>query len=49
MKILNKHVDIITAIEARIFGLWGEMHTSKLATEENKAKVKKYSNFIKNI
>ena len=41
-EILNKHVDTITAIEAGMLGPWGEMHTSKLATEENKAKVFKY-------
>ena len=40
--ILNKHVDTITAIEAGLLGPWGEMHTSKLATEENKALVFKY-------
>ena len=41
-EILNKHVDTITAIEGGLLGPWGEMHTSKIATEENKAKVFKY-------
>lgn len=41
-KILNNHVDTITAIEAGMLGPWGEMHTSKIATESNKALVFKY-------
>ena len=38
-EVLNKYQDTITAIEAGLLGPWGEMHTSKIATEENKAKV----------
>ena len=41
-KILNKYPDTIIAIEGGILGPWGEMHTSKLATEPNKALVFKY-------
>jgi len=41
-KILNKHLDTLTAIEAGMLGPWGEMHTSKIATNENKALVFKY-------
>lgn len=41
-EILNKHADTLTAIEAGMLGPWGEMHSSKIATEENKAKVFKY-------
>ena len=41
-EILNKHIDTLTAIEAGMLGPWGEMHSSKIATEENKAKVFKY-------
>ena len=41
-KILNKYVDTLTAIEAGMLGPWGEMHGTKLATEENKAKVFKW-------
>ena len=40
--ILNKYKDTVTAIEAGMLGPWGEMHTSKIATEENKALVFKY-------
>ena len=40
--ILNKYKDTLTAIEAGLLGPWGEMHTSKLATNENKALVFKY-------
>ena len=40
--ILNKHIDTLTAIEAGMLGPWGEMHTSDIATEENKALVIKY-------
>ena len=40
--ILNKHVDTLTAIEAGLLGPWGEMHSSKIATEENKALIFKY-------
>lgn len=35
--ILNKYKDTLTAIEAGMIGPWGEMHTSDIATEENKA------------
>ena len=41
-QILNKHEDTLTAIEAGLLGPWGEMHTSKIASEENKALVFKY-------
>ena len=41
-EILNKHEDTLTAIEAGLLGPYGEMHTSKIATEENKALVFKY-------
>ena len=37
--IINKHLDTLTAIEAGMLGPWGEMHTSKIATNENKALV----------
>ena len=40
--VLNKFYHTITAIEAGMLGPWGEMHTSKMATEENKAKVFKF-------
>ena len=40
--ILNKHADTLTAIEAGLLGPWGEMHSSKIATEENKALIFKY-------
>ena len=40
--ILNKYKDILTAIEAGLLGPWGEMHTSKLATDKNKALIFKY-------
>ena len=40
--ILNKYKDTLTAIEAGLLGPWGEMHTSKLATNENKALIFKY-------
>ena len=38
-KIMNKYIDTLTAIEAGMLGPWGEMHSSKIATEENQAKV----------
>ena len=41
-KILNKYPDTIIAIESGMLGPWGEMHTSKIATEENKSAVFKY-------
>ena len=41
-EVLNKHIDTITAIEAGLLGPWGEMHSSKIATEENKALIFKY-------
>ena len=41
-EILNKHADTLTAIESGFLGPWGEMHSSKIATEENKALVIKY-------
>ena len=40
--IMNKYKDTLTAIEAGFLGPWGEMHTSKLATNKNKALVFKY-------
>ena len=40
--IINKHLDTLTAIEAGMLGPWGEMHTSKIASNENKALVFKY-------
>ena len=40
--IMNKYKDTLTAIEAGFLGPWGEMHTSKLATNENKALVFKF-------
>ena len=40
--ILNKYKDTLTAIEAGLLGPWGEMHTSKLATDKNKALIFKY-------
>lgn len=40
--ILNNHIDTLTAIEAGMLGPWGEMHTSEIATEENKALVIKH-------
>ena len=41
-KIMNKHIDTLIAIEAGMLGPWGEMHSSEIATEENKALVFKY-------
>ena len=46
-KIINKHLDILTALETGMLGLWGEMHRSKIATNENKTLVVKY--WIENI
>ena len=40
--VLNKFYYTLTAIEAGMLGPWGEMHTSDIATEANKAKVFKY-------
>ena len=40
--IINKHLDVLTAVEAGMIGPWGEMHSSEMATEENKAKILKY-------
>ena len=40
--ILNKYKDTLTAIEAGLLGPWGEMHTSKIATNKNKALIFKY-------
>ena len=40
--IMNKYKDTLTSIEAGFLGPWGEMHTSKLATNKNKALVFKY-------
>lgn len=37
--ILDKHYHTLIAIEAGMLGPWGEMHTSDIATDENKAKV----------
>lgn len=39
--IINKHLDVLTAVEAGMIGPWGEMHTSEVATEENKAEILK--------
>lgn len=40
--VLEKHADVLTAIEAGMLGPWGEMHTSTIATEKNKGTVLKY-------
>ena len=40
--VLNKFYETVTAIEAGLLGPWGEMHTSVMSTEENKAKVFKF-------
>ena len=40
--ILDKHYHTLIAIEAGMIGPWGEMHSSQIATEENKAKVFKW-------
>ena len=40
--VLNKYPDTLTAIEGGMLGKWGEMHTSAIATNENKALVFKY-------
>ena len=40
--IINKHLDVLTAVEAGMIGPWGEMHSSKIASDENKALVLKY-------
>ena len=40
--IMNKHLDTLTALEAGMLGPWGEMHSSKIATNANKALVFKY-------
>jgi len=40
--VLNKFYHTLTAIEAGMLGPWGEMHTSDISTEANKAKVFKY-------
>ena len=37
--ILDKHYHTLIAIEAGMLGPWGEMHSSDIATDENKAKV----------
>ena len=37
--ILDKHYHTLIAIEAGMLGPWGEMHTSDIVTDENKAKV----------
>ncbi|MCQ2821451.1 MAG: DUF4832 domain-containing protein [archaeon] len=34
--VLNEYKDVIVAIEAGFLGPWGEMHSSKIATPENK-------------
>ena len=39
--VLNKYYHTITAIEAGMIGPWGEMHSSDVATETNKAKILK--------
>ena len=39
--VLNKYYHTITAIEAGMIGPWGEMHSSDIATETNKAKILK--------
>ena len=47
-KVLNKHKDVLIAIEAGMIGLWGEMNGSKIVKdgssqkEENRAKIVKY-------
>ena len=41
-QVLNNYYHTITAIEAGMLGPWGEMHSSEIATEENKAKVFHY-------
>ena len=38
-QVVNKYYHTITAVEAGMLGPWGEMHTSDMATEDNKAKV----------
>ena len=38
-QIVNKYYHTITAVEAGMLGPWGEMHTSNMATEDNKAQV----------
>ena len=40
--ILDKHYHTLIAIEAGMLGPWGEMHSSQIATEENKVKVFKW-------
>ena len=40
--VLIDHSQTLTAIEAGMVGPWGEMHTSDLSTEENKAKILKW-------
>ena len=40
--VLNKYTDTVTAIEAGMLGRWGEMHSSVIATNENKALIFKY-------
>ncbi len=39
--IINKHLDVLTAVEAGMIGPWGEMHTSAVATEANKTVILK--------
>ena len=39
---LQTYIDTIIAVEAGMIGRWGEMNGSKMATDENKAKVFKY-------
>ena len=38
-KIMKRYIDTLASIESRIFGAWGEVNLSKIATEESKAKV----------
>ena len=40
--VLNKFYHTLTAIEAGMLGPWGEMHSSNISTEANKALVFKY-------
>ena len=39
--IINKHLDVLTAVEAGMIGPWGEMHSSEMAAEENETKILK--------
>ena len=41
-KIINKHLDILIALEAGMLSPCGEMHRSKIATNENRTLFVKY-------